>query len=166
MDRYDSGDYWYDERNINDLNQKELANFRNKKIGYVFQAFHLIDDMKAIENVELPMGYAHMPRKLRKERAKELLHMVGLDDKINSLPSQLSGGQQQRVAIARALANNPALILADEPTGNLDYNSGKEIMKILKNLNDKGSTIIMVTHDNSIADYAKNKLTMFDGMLV
>ena len=153
MDRYDSGEYIFEGKNIKSLSDKELAYFRNKKIGFVFQAFNLIDDMTVRENIEVPLGYANVPKKKRKARALELL-------------SQLSGGQQQRVAIARALANNPKIILADEPTGNLDYHSGVEIMNLLSECNALGTTIILVTHDTSIASYSKKTVNMFDGNFI
>lgn len=166
MDRMDEGTYIYDHKNINDLSTKELARFRNEEMGFIFQAFHLIDDMTALENIEVPMGYKGVPAKIRKKQAYELLDKVGLKDKDRNKPSQLSGGQQQRIAIARALANNPNILLADEPTGNLDYQVGIEIMDFLKELNSNGLTIIMVTHDNEVASYASKVVKMLDGRII
>jgi len=166
MDRFDSGEYLFEKQNIKDMTSRQAAFFRNKKIGFIFQAFHLIDDMNAIENVQVPMGYAGLSSGVRKERAKILLEKVCLLEKSKNHPSQLSGGQQQRVAIARALANHPDVLLADEPTGNLDHDSGIEIMNVLKKLNEEGMTIIMVTHDSNVAEYSKRKIKMLDGKIV
>lgn len=166
MDKYDSGEYLFEGKDIKSLSGKELAYFRNKEIGFVFQAFNLIDDMTVRENIEVPLGYANVPKKKRKARALELLSQVDLYEKANNYPSQLSGGQQQRIAIARALANNPKIILADEPTGNLDYHSGVDIMNLLSECNALGTTIILVTHDTSIASYAKKTVNMFDGNFI
>ena len=163
MDRFDGGTYQVDGEEVSKYNQKEMREFRNKKIGYIFQAFNLIDDMTVYENIELPLGYAKVHKNIRKERIKELLDMVGLSDKISNYPYQLSGGQQQRVAIARAIANRPEIILADEPTGNLDVTSGLEIMEILKELNRQGTTIILVTHDKEVAGYGNKVINMIDG---
>ena len=134
MDNFDEGDYFFDNVNIKQLKSNELALFRNKKIGFVFQAFNLINDMTVLENVEVPLGYAGIPAKQRKEMAYEVLKKVGMADKVKNYPLQLSGGQQQRVAIARALVNNPMVILADEPTGNLDSRNGTEVMELLSEL--------------------------------
>lgn len=166
MDSFDTGEYIFDGKEVNKLTPKEEAVFKNKNIGFIFQAFHLIDDLNAESNVEMPMGYAGIGRKERKKRARELLKKVGLQGKEKNYPSQLSGGQQQRVAIARAIANNPMLLIADEPTGNLDYESGKEIMNFLQKLNKEGMTIIMVTHDAEVAGYAHRMVKMMDGKLV
>lgn len=166
MDEFDEGEYLFYGTSIKILKGKELAQFRNKKIGFIFQAFNLINEMTALENVEVPLGYAGVSRKLRKEIAFEMLSKVGLGDKIQNKPGQLSGGQQQRVAIARALANKPDIILADEPTGNLDSNNGIEVMELLKNLNKDGTTLVMVTHDDSVADFAKRKIILDDGVII
>ncbi|AEV67933.1 ABC transporter ATP-binding protein [Acetivibrio clariflavus] len=167
MDRFDEGEYLFDNVNIHKYREKELANFRNKNIGFIFQAFNLINDMTAVENVELPMGFAGLNSRERRTNAMKLLDDVGLKDKAFNKPLELSGGQQQRVAIARALANNPKIILADEPTGNLDEESGFQIMDLLKNLNNqKKVTIIMVTHDEQIAKYADRIVYMRDGVLL
>jgi len=166
MDNFDSGEYLFENENIRNFDEKKLASFRNKKIGFIFQAFNLINEMNVFENVEVPLGYAGISAKQRKERCLELIEQMGLSDRLTNRPSQLSGGQQQRVAIARALAMNPSIILADEPTGNLDTKNGVEIMDILKNLNDKGITIILVTHDQSLSQYAKRIITLNDGVVV
>ncbi len=166
MDEFDEGEYLFYGTSIKILKGKELASFRNKKIGFIFQAFNLINEMTALENVEVPLGYAGLTRRQRRETAFEMLSKVGLGDKIQNKPGQLSGGQQQRVAIARALANKPDIILADEPTGNLDSNSGIEVMELLKNLNKDGTTLVMVTHDEKVAEYAKRKIILDDGIIV
>ncbi len=166
MDSFDAGEYIFNGKNVKKMRAKEAAVFKNKNIGFVFQAFNLVDDLNAESNVEMPMGYAGIGRRERKKRARDLLKKVGLEGKEKNYPSQLSGGQQQRVAIARAIANNPMLLIADEPTGNLDYESGKEIMCLLKKLNEEGMTIIMVTHDEKVAGYANRTVRMFDGKLI
>jgi putative ABC transport system ATP-binding protein len=166
MDDFDSGEYMFKDINIKELNSKQLALIRNKRIGFVFQAFNLINEMTVFENVEVPLGYAGMPRKQRKEIVLEMLEKVGLIDKVKNYPSQLSGGQQQRVAIARALSNNPEIILADEPTGNLDSKNGTEIIELLQSLNNKGTTLVIVTHDEKVASYAKRKIILNDGIIV
>ena len=166
MDSFDAGEYIFNGKNVKKMKAKEAAVFKNKNIGFVFQAFNLVDDLNAESNVEMPMGYAGIGRRERKKRARDLLKKVGLEGKEKNYPSQLSGGQQQRVAIARAIANNPMLLIADEPTGNLDYESGKEIMCLLKKLNEEGVTIIMVTHDEKVAVYANRTVRMFDGKLI
>ena len=166
MDTFDAGEYIFNGIEVNKMNKKEAAVFKNRNIGFIFQAFHLIDDLNAESNVEMPMGYAGIGWKARKKRARELLKKVGLQGKEKNYPAQLSGGQQQRVAIARAIANNPMLLIADEPTGNLDQESGKEIMSFLKRLNKEGMTIIMVTHDEEVAGYADRTIRMLDGALI
>ncbi|CAB3288711.1 ABC transporter related protein [Methanocaldococcus lauensis] len=148
------------------MNENERAIFRRKISGFIFQQFHLIKTLTALENVELPMILDEKDKKYRRKRAKKLLEMVGLAERIYHYPNQLSGGQQQRVAIARALANNPKIIFADEPTGNLDSKSGKIVMDLLKELNEKGITIIMVTHDKDLAKYASRIIKMKDGKIV
>jgi putative ABC transport system ATP-binding protein len=162
-----SGEYILDNIPVQNMNRDQIAHIRNKKIGFVFQNFNLIARLTALENVELPMIYAGVGRKERKERAMELLNMVGLSDRSGHYPTQLSGGQQQRVAIARALANNPPIILADEPTGSLDTATGKSIMELLLSLNDKfGTTLIIVTHDPTVASYCRRTVRIKDGLLV
>ncbi len=151
---------------ISKLSESELAQIRGKKIGFVFQSFHLIPSLSTLENVILPMTFQGISREERISRAKELLNAVGLSDKINNLPSQLSGGQRQRVAIARALANNPEVILADEPTGNLDSKTGAEILRLLKKLNEEGKTLVVVTHDENIAREADRIAYLEDGKVV
>lgn len=165
MDSFDAGEYIFNGKNIKEMKAKEAAVFKNKDIGFIFQSFNLVSDLNAESNVEMPMGYGGIGRRERKKRARDLLKKVGLEGKEKNYPSQLSGGQQQRVAIARAIANDPMLLIADEPTGNLDHESGKEIMCLLKKLNEEGMTIIMVTHDEKVAGYANRIVKMFDGKL-
>lgn len=166
MDTFNSGEYTFDGANVARFSSGELQSFRNRKIGFIFQAFNLITEMTVLENVEVPLGYAGIPSKKRKKIAIELLEKVEMSDKLKSFPLQLSGGQQQRIAIARALANNPDVILADEPTGNLDSYNGVLIMELLQDLNDSGKTIILVTHDDKVAGYAKRKVLLDDGMII
>lgn len=166
LDKPTMGNYALDGVNIETLNEKELAAIRNKKIGFVFQSFNLLARTSAIKNVELPMMYAGVPQKERRQRAFEALKKVGLEDRIEHKPNELSGGQKQRVAIARALVNNPAIILADEPTGNLDTKSGEEIMGIFQKLNKEGVTIILVTHELDIAEHSKRILVFRDGKMI
>ena len=166
MDTFDEGEYIFEDNNIKNYKENALAAFRNKKIGFIFQAFNLINEMTVFENVEVPLGYAGIPAKERKERCEILLEQVGLSDKLKNHPTQLSGGQQQRVAIARSMAMNPTIILADEPTGNLDSKNGTEIMELLKAMNEKGKTIIMVTHDVALSNYSKRIVTLSDGEIV
>lgn len=161
LDIPDSGSYTIDRKEVSDLSVDELAEIRNKKIGFVFQQFHLLPKTTAKENVEIPLIYSD--KKDISELAAEALKRVGLSDRINHIPSELSGGQQQRVAIARALVNNPEIILADEPTGNLDSKSGVEIIEVFKNLNRQGKTIILITHDQKIAEHADRVLKIVDG---
>ncbi len=152
---------------VSKLNENELAKIRNQKIGFVFQTFNLLPRTPALVNVALPLVYARLDNLTKeKERAKKVLGMVGLKERGSHFPSQLSGGEQQRVAIARALVNNPSMVLADEPTGNLDSKTGKEIMEILEKLNQKGHTIIVVTHDSQIAKHAKRIIKIRDGRIV
>jgi putative ABC transport system ATP-binding protein len=152
---------------ISSLSQKQLAGIRNQKIGFIFQNFNLLPRTSALDNVELPILYSKVNASTRYRRAAEALERVGLKDKMRNFPNQLSGGEQQRVAIARALVNTPALILADEPTGNLDTQTGREIMQILKDLNDHYTiTIVLVTHELDIAQYAKRQLHFRDGIIV
>jgi putative ABC transport system ATP-binding protein len=166
LDRPTRGKYILDGIDVSSLNKVELAHIRNKKIGFVFQQFNLLPRTSALENVELPTIYAGITPEERKQRAKFSLERVGLADRSGHYPSQLSGGQQQRVAIARALVNHPAILLADEPTGNLDSRTSVEIMEILQQLNeDEGLTIVIVTHETDIAQYAKRALQFKDGRM-
>ena len=165
LDRPDSGEITLDGTDILKCKEKELSVIRNKKIGFIFQQFHLLPKLSALENVELPLIYQGMPTKKRRE-ARVLLKRVGLEEKADSYPSQLSGGQQQRVAIARALVGEPSLILADEPTGNLDSRSGKEIMMLLHNLYEEGNTIVLITHDNNVAMEAPRQVQISDGKII
>ncbi len=166
MDGYDSGEYLFLNQDVKSLSSRELAQFRNHKVGFVFQSFQLINELTVGENIEMAMGIAGIPRNERKKRVTELLEMVELKEKEKNRPLQLSGGQQQRVAIARALANNPDVLLCDEPTGNLDEKNGIKIMELLKALNKKGATIIMVTHDLTLKQYADRIVEMKDGMIL
>ena len=160
-----SGSYELDGRNLKDLSDDDLADIRNKHIGFVFQSFHLMAKMDALDNVALPLLYAGVPLKERRARAEEALKAVGLEDRIHFLPNQLSGGQCQRVAIARAMVTKPALLLADEPTGALDTKSGNQIMDIFRQLSRDGMTIIMITHEESIAQCADKIYYILDGEL-
>lgn len=161
------GAIFLDGRNIAKMSESDLAKIRGQKIGFIFQQFNLIPSLTALENVELPMIFQGVPEEKKIARAKELLNLVGLGDRMNHRPSELSGGEQQRVAIARALANNPEIVLADEPTGNLDSKTGEKIMGILVDLHEKQrKTIIVITHDADIADYADRKLILKDGKLI
>ena len=167
LDKPTSGKYLLENIDISDLNRDKLAAIRNKKIGFVFQGFNLLPRTSAIENVELPMLYDGMPSKDRKEKALEALNNVGLEGRGDHHPNQLSGGQQQRVAIARALVNNAPIILADEPTGNLDTKTSAEIMEILAKLNTQSKiTVILVTHENDIAAYSKRIIKFLDGKVL
>jgi putative ABC transport system ATP-binding protein len=165
LDKPSSGKYVLGGTDVSLLDKKELASVRNRKLGFVFQGFNLLSRTTALENVELPTLYAHMEREERLARAKEVLTMVGLGDRMDHFPSQLSGGQQQRVAIARALVNRPAILLADEPTGNLDSRTSVEIMQIFQDLNDSGLTIVLVTHEPDIAQFAKRIVVFRDGKI-
>ncbi len=165
LDTATSGTYILNKTDVTSLTEDEQADIRNKEIGFVFQSFNLLKRITVFENVILPSIYKGSSPEARKERATELLMAVGLENQIYKRPNQLSGGQQQRVAIARALMNEPAIILADEPTGNLDSKSGADIMNILKKLNDEGNTIIMITHDKGIASVAKRSVSISDGRL-
>ncbi len=166
LDRPTSGSYGLDGENISSLDEKELAKVRNLKIGFVFQSFNLLPRMTALGNVELPMIYARVPAKERRERAKEALQKVALLERKDHKPNEMSGGQKQRVAIARALVNKPSILLADEPTGNLDSKSGEEIMAVFQDLNKEGVTVILVTHEMDIAEHTKRIITFKDGMLI
>ena len=166
LDKPTSGNVLIDGKNTGEMNESELAEIRRRKIGFVFQQYNLIHSLNALENVALPMLFAGVRRSERLKRAKELLERVGLSHRIHHKPSELSGGEQQRVAIARALANNPDMIIGDEPTGNVDTATGDAIMDIFSRLNrEEGKTIILVTHDEEIADRARTKLRMRDGKI-
>ncbi len=166
LDKANGGLYILDGVNVSKLKDKDFASIRNRKIGFVFQAFNLLPKLTILENVELPMLYAGIKAKERRQRAMEALAKVGLADRVKHKPNEISGGQKQRVAIARALVNNPSIILADEPTGNLDSKSSIEIMQIFKDLNDEGATIVMVTHEDEIAGYTKRKVVFKDGCII
>lgn len=166
LDRPTKGNYFLEGIDIKEKSEDELSFIRNQKIGFVFQSFNLIARTSAVKNVELPMIYAKMHANDRHERAKQLLEKVGLGDRIHHMPNELSGGQRQRVAIARALANEPPIMLADEPTGNLDSKSSIEIMEIFRNLNEEGKTVIIVTHERDIAEYTDRIVTFKDGQIV
>jgi hypothetical protein len=166
LDRPTTGSYRLNGDEVATLSDDELAFVRNKQIGFVFQSFNLLTKLTAVENVALPMIYAGIDKKTRNERAAALLASVGLGDRMDHLPSELSGGQRQRVAIARALANNPAIIMADEPTGNLDSKSTIDVMNIFRGLYDEGRTIILVTHEPEIATYASRNVVLRDGLIV
>ena len=166
LDRPDSGEITLDGTDILKCKEKEVSVIRNKKIGFIFQQFHLLPKLSALENVELPLIYQGMPTKKRREKAVKALKEVGLEQRMNHKPNQLSGGQQQRVAIARALVGEPSLILADEPTGNLDSRSGKEIMTLLHNLHEEGNTIVLITHDNNVAMEAPRQVQISDGKII
>ncbi len=163
LDRPTSGAFELAGTNILTLKDKELSNVRLNSIGFVFQSFHLMPKETALENVSLPLSYAGVKKKERKERALKALTRVGLEDRATFMPTQLSGGQKQRVAIARAMVNNPKILLADEPTGALDSKSGAQIMELFQKLNDEGVTIVMITHDSNIASHAKKVYNIIDG---
>jgi putative ABC transport system ATP-binding protein len=161
-----SGHYRLDGVNIRDLDDRELSRIRNRKIGFVFQGFNLLARMSAVQNVELPMAYAGLKAKDRRARAEAALKIVGLADRMGHFPSEMSGGQQQRVAIARAISTNPALILADEPTGNLDTTSTIDVMKMFADLHKQGRTIVMITHEEDVAAYATRVVRLRDGVII
>jgi putative ABC transport system ATP-binding protein len=167
LDRPTSGEYFLDGAPVASLNDDQLANIRNHKVGFVFQSFNLLARQSALANVELPLRYAGLGNGGRRERALAALDAVGLSDRVSHRPTELSGGQQQRVAIARAIVNDPAIIMADEPTGNLDSKSGKEILRSLLKLNqDRGTTVILVTHDAAIGEQAQRTIHIRDGLVV
>ena len=166
LDTLNSGKYFLDGEDVACFTQNRLSKIRNEKIGFVFQSFYLIPNLTALENVELPLKYQKIPKHRRKLLAASALHQVGLNTRMHHRPNQLSGGQQQRVAIARAIASSPPIILADEPTGNLDSKSGNDIMEILQILHNEGKTILLITHDPAIANQAQRTLKIADGKLV
>ena len=166
LDRPTNGTYAFESREISAMTDDELAHVRNAKIGFVFQSFNLLPRFTALKNVEMPLIYSGVPSRLRTERAVPVLEQVGLQDRMHHRPTELSGGQQQRVAIARALVNHPPLLLADEPTGNLDSRSGAEILNILVDLNNRGVTIMIVTHDHDVAARCRRIINLKDGMIV
>lgn len=166
LDKMNEGTYVLNGKDVSSLQDNELAYVRNKEIGFVFQAFNLIPRMTLLENVELPMLYAGVPAKERRQKALTALARVGLEDRVKHLPNEISGGQKQRAAIARAIVNSPAVIMADEPTGNLDTRSSEEIMRIFQQLNNEGATVIMVTHENDIAQHCKRIVRFRDGEIV
>lgn len=166
LDKPTSGDYILDGINISKVKDSELSQIRNKKIGFVFQSFNLLPKLNALENVELPMVYAGVDKATRIKKAEEALDWVGLSGRMKHKPNEMSGGQRQRVAIARSLVNDPAIILADEPTGNLDSKSTFEIIDIFQRLNEGGATIVMVTHEPDVAEYTKRIVTFKDGRII
>ena len=166
LDNQYEGKYILDGIDISKSTENELSEIRNKKIGFIFQSFNLLPRLTALENVELPLIYSSVPKEERHKRANELLEMVGLKDRTHHRPNELSGGQRQRVAIARALVNNPSIILADEPTGNLDSKSEGEIIEILQKLNKMGKTIVIVTHEPNIGEIAQRKIVFKDGEII
>jgi len=165
LDVLTTGEYYIDGKEVSKYNENQLAEMRNKKIGFIFQKFNLLPKLNAYENVELPLIYRGIDSKERKKKVLNALENVGLSDRLEHTPSELSGGQQQRVAIARALAGDPPIILADEPTGNLDSKSGIEVLEILKQLNNKGRTILLITHDMDVANNANRIISIKDGLI-
>ena len=166
LDRPTAGEYWLNQQRVSTMNDRELARARNQAIGFVFQTFNLLPRMTALANVEVPLIYAGLKRKERWERAKTALETVGLGDRMRHRPSEMSGGQRQRVAIARALVTNPSILLADEPTGNLDSSTGEEIMKLFDSLHEQGNTLIVVTHEKHIAAHAQRVVRLSDGDVI
>ncbi len=167
LDKPTQGEYFFEGENVNQFNDEKLASIRNQKIGFIFQSYNLLPKISVLENVLLPTIYTpDLNKKQADQRARELLKKVGLSHRINYQPNQLSGGEQQRVAIVRALINQPSLILADEPTGNLDSQSGQEVMEILQNLNEEGHTILMVTHEKYVAECARRIIEFKDGRVL
>ena len=165
LDAADEGEYYLDGEAVDTLSERKLARIRNEKIGFIFQGFNLLNRLTALENVELPLIYRGIPSGQRRKRALEALEQVGLTARMKHKPADLSGGQQQRVAIARALAGDPGLILADEPTGNLDSHTGDDIMSLLRGINDRGNTIVLITHDAKVAHAANRQIRIVDGRI-
>lgn len=165
LDSPSSGNYWLNNKEVSKMSDADLSEVRNTEIGFVFQTFNLLNRMTAIDNVALPLVYAGVPLNERIERAKVVLEKVGLKDRMNHKPNELSGGQRQRVAVARALVNDPSLLLADEPTGNLDTKTSHEIMALFQEIHDSGNTIVLVTHEEDIANHAKSIVRMRDGII-
>jgi putative ABC transport system ATP-binding protein len=165
LDRPSAGKYYLGGQDVSTLDDNQLSSIRGKHIGFVFQSFNLISQLNVLENIEIPMFYQGMPEHQSETRARELAEMVGLGDRVKHRPSELSGGQQQRVAIARALANDPLIVLADEPTGNLDSESGREILMILDRLCEQGKTLIVITHDEDIAKHSQREIRLLDGRI-
>lgn len=165
LETFDEGDYFLDGQNVRSMNDNQLSALRNEKIGFVFQSFNLIPDLPLFDNVDVPLRYRGFNAKERKERIEHALETVGLSSRLQHLPTQLSGGQQQRVAIARAIAGEPCFLLADEPTGNLDSLMAEQVMELLENINNQGTTIIMVTHDPLLAKRAHRNIQIFDGQV-
>jgi putative ABC transport system ATP-binding protein len=166
LDRPTAGEYWLSERRVSKMNDRELAHARNQAIGFVFQTFNLLSRMTALANVEVPLIYSGLKRKERSARARSALELVGLADRMLHRPSELSGGQRQRVAIARAIVTGPSILLADEPTGNLDSSTGNEIMTLFDSLHEKGNTVIIVTHEQHVAAHAHRIVRLSDGDIV
>lgn len=165
LDTPSSGEYWLNDRAVSSMTEDELARVRNEEVGFVFQSFHLLPRYTALENVQLPLVYSSAGRELRITRAKEALAAVDLTDRMSHRPNQLSGGQRQRVAIARALINHPSILLADEPTGNLDTATGQEILALFDRLHQAGNTIILITHESDVAIHARRVIHLRDGMI-
>jgi len=165
LDSPSQGEYWLNQKEVSKMSDSELSNVRNEEIGFVFQTFNLLNRMTALENVALPLVYSGISRRNREERAALVLERVGLQDRMQHKPNELSGGQRQRVAVARALVNNPNLLLADEPTGNLDTKTSHEIMALFEEIHNQGNTIVLVTHEEDIAQHAKSIIRLRDGMV-
>ena len=166
LDTQTKGEYYFDNTDVRKLSPESKVHLRNKRIGFIFQSFYLLPMLTARQNIELPMVYSGVPPKERRRKSAELLEMTGLANRASHLPGELSGGQKQRVAIARALVNSPSLILADEPTGNLDSKTGADIVEILKALNELGTTIVLITHEKAVASHAKDLIVLKDGRIV
>ena len=166
LDKLSSGEYFFDDQNVSNLDDDKLAEMRNNKVGFVFQSFNLLNRTSVLENVMLPLVYTNISKKERVIKAKRILEQVGLSHRLDYTPNRLSGGEKQRVAIARALINNPEVIFADEPTGNLDSKSGLQVMKLLEDLNHQGHTIVLVTHEKYTAEYAERIIYIKDGLIL